>query len=163
MSGALMRRWSFGICADHTDRTRREESPRRFFPLRWASLIGRRSETAQRVARSRRPRPSSTGTAREGGAQQGRWTASQNADRDAAAIGTTRRSAPKTGASVYIQYTSVPSNENAPVFVARLAVPLNRAEPDAAEKRPVPPTNVIVPENATCADPTPGITSPIVV
>ena len=69
----------------------------------------------------------------------------------------------KAGSSDRVQYTSVPSNENAPVFVARLAVPLNRADPDAAEKRPVPPTNVIVPENATCAGPAPGITSPIVV
>jgi hypothetical protein len=29
-SGALMRRWSLEVYADHTDRTRREESPRRF-------------------------------------------------------------------------------------------------------------------------------------
>jgi hypothetical protein len=30
MPGALMRRWSRGIYADHTTRTRREESPRPF-------------------------------------------------------------------------------------------------------------------------------------
>ena len=38
MPGALMRRWSRGIYADHRDRTRREESPRRFSGsdgLRW--------------------------------------------------------------------------------------------------------------------------------
>ena len=60
------------------------------------------------------------------------------------------------------QYPTVPSNENAPVFVARLAVPLNVAAPDTEENRPVPSTNVIDPENATCAGPA-GLTSPIVV
>jgi hypothetical protein len=59
MSGALMRRWSFEIYADHRDRTRREESPRRFScfaargPLQTAAAVQHRHDAGgQRSASS---------------------------------------------------------------------------------------------------------------
>ena len=67
MPGALMRRWSRGIYADHRDRTRRGNR-RAGFPAPMSFAGTRRSETPPCVARSRRARPPSTGTAREGSA-----------------------------------------------------------------------------------------------
>ena len=57
MSGGTIAGGSSTIDADHRDRTRRENR-RADFPA------------SHRVARSRRPRPSSTGTAREGSAER---------------------------------------------------------------------------------------------
>jgi hypothetical protein len=51
MSGALMRRWPFGIYADHMERTRREESLRPFSGCAVrASLQGPRSVSAAAAA-----------------------------------------------------------------------------------------------------------------
>jgi hypothetical protein len=67
MSGAPMRRWSLEIYADHTDRTRREESPRRFScsadfahsaargPLQTAAAVQYRHGAGGRRCRGCRP------------------------------------------------------------------------------------------------------------
>jgi hypothetical protein len=60
MSGALMRRWLLGIYADHTGRTRREESLRPFSGCAALSFEGR---LRLALASLRGPRPASTGTA----------------------------------------------------------------------------------------------------